>query len=860
MLRLKLRSLWNRRLDEDLDDELRSHIEMKAEELEAGGMAHDAALHEARRRFGNVTLAAESTRDLHVFTGIHSILQDVRYGLRRLVRERAFTAAAVLTLGLAIGVNGAIFSVVEAVLLRPLPYPEPDRLVEIYGTTRDSNRAGLSIADLEELAAARSISAVSAEQVQSVNFTGVEEPGRLIGGFVGSSYFDILGVTPALGRGIRTEDEKPGGPGVCVLNYAVWRDRFGSDPSILGRSLILNNQAHTVVGILPESFRPRYTNAEVWMPVRDYPGYSRDRARAPVFALVRRAPGATVEQARAELGGIMLRLAQEYPATNRDRGVAVHALSEIVVGSRRKPLLVLSASSLCVLLLGCANIAGLLLAKAAGRKQEIAIRISLGARTRRLMRQLLTESVLLAAAGGVAGMVLADFAIEMLRAYSPDLVGSVELRLNTKALAYLAAVAILTGILFGLAPALSARRQATEALRQRGGTRRRGLQKALVAGQVALALVLLIGAGLLGASLRNVAAIDPGFRAERVLTMEYRLAQHKYPSASRQASIQYQIAASVGRVPGVESAALVGALPFSGNANRISVALPDRPEPVVISYNPVSPGYFRTAGIPLLEGRDFSLADGEHSQAVAVVNRTFAGRFWPGRDVLGLQVRVSMGATAFTAVTIVGIVGDVKQQALDDSSEPQLYRPYAQDPYDFATLVVRAKGAPLVLANSVKQAIWSVEKQQSVWKVRTLEYLVDRSYSYLRYITWTTISFAALALLLAAIGLYGLLAYTVNQRTAELGIRMAMGAAPADVLRLVVRDGLVLTAAGIVAGIVCALVLTRFLQSQVYGVTTTDPAIYVSVAVVLLSVALVAVWFPARRAMRVDAVVALRQE
>jgi predicted permease len=860
MLRLKLRSLWNRRLDQDLDDELRSHIELKAEELESGGMARDKALAEARRRFGNVTLAAERTRELHVFTGIDSILQDVRYGLRRLWRERAFTTAAVLTLGLVIGVNGAIFSVVEAVLLRPLPFPEPDRLIEIYGTTKNSNRAEISVADLEELAAARSLQSIAAEQVQSVNLTGVEEPGRLIGGFVARSYFEILGVTPALGRGIGSEDEKPGGPSVCVLNYAVWRDRFGSDERVLGRSLVLNNEPHAVVGILPESFQPRYINAEVWIPVRHYPGYSRDRARTPVFALARLAPGATIEQARAELGGIMLRLAKEHPGTNRDRGVAVHALREIAVGSRRRPVLVLGAGATCVLLLGCANIAALLLSRGASRKREIAIRSSLGAKKGRLIRQLLTESLLLAASGCVVGIMLANFGIDTLRVFSPDLIGLTEPRLNMTVLAYLAAASTLTGILFGLAPALGAGRQATALLRQRGGTRSHRFQNGLVAGQLALALVLLTAAGLLAASLRNVAAIHPGFQAERVLTLEYRLARDKYPTASRQASIHHQIAERVETVPGVESAALVGALPFSGNGNRILLALPDRQEPVTVGYNPVSPAYFATVGVPLLEGRDFSFADGGNSPAVAVVNRTLADRFWPGRHVLGLQVRVSTGPAAFTPATIVGIVGDVKQNALDDAGEPQLYRPYAQDPYAFATLVVRTKGDPLALGNSVKQAIWSVERQQSVWKVRTLEHLVDRSYSYLRYVTWMTVCFAALALLLAAIGLYGLLSYTVTQRTSELGIRMAIGASPADVMRLVLRDGLVLTAIGIVAGIASALVLTRFLRSQLYEVAATEPAVYAGVALVLLIVALLALWFPARRAMRVDPIEALRQE
>jgi predicted permease len=860
MLRLKLRSLWNRRLEQDLDDELSSHVELKADELEGGGMPRDEAIREARRQFGNVTLALERTRELHLFTGVDSFLQDVRYGLRRLRRERAFTTAVVLTLGLVIGVNGAIFSVTEAVLLRPLPFPQPDRLVEIYGTTKDSDRDGISVADLEELTAAHSLAGIAAEQVQSVNLTGVEEPGRLIGGFVAGSYFEILGVTPALGRGLRSEDAKPGGPSVCVLNYTVWRDQFGSDKGLLGRSLMLNNEAHTVVGILPESFRPRYTNAEVWMPVRHYPGYSPDRAHTPVFALARLSPGATIEQARAELGGIMRRLARAYPNSNRDRGVTVHALTEVVVGARRMPLLVLSAGAICVLLLGCANIAGLLLSKGSGRKQEIAIRNSLGAGKGRLVRQLLTESLLLAMSGGVVGLALANFGIEMLRAASPDLLGLTEPQLNTSVLIYLAAASILTGILFGLAPALSAGRQAAASLRQRGRTGSHPLQDALVAGQVALALVLLTAAGLLVASVHNIAAIHPGFQAERVLTMEYRLARDKYATGAYQASTHFQIAARVAAVPGVESAAIIGALPFSGNANRIMLALNDRPEPVTVDYNPVSPGYFKTAGVPLLEGRDFSSADRANSRGVAVVNRTFANRFRPGRNVVGLQVRISTGAAGFTPVTIIGVVGNVKQRALEDMSEPQLYRSYAQDPYAFATLVVRTKGNPLSLANSVKRAVWSVERQQSVWKVRTFEYLVDRSYSYLRYITWTLLWFAALALLLAAIGLYGLLSYAVTQRTPELGIRMAIGASPADMLRKVFRDGLVLTTIGIITGIAGASGLTRFLRSQLFEVTPTEPAVYAAVAFVLLIVASLAMWFPARRAMRVDPMVALRQE
>jgi putative ABC transport system permease protein len=860
MLRLKLRALWNRELDQDLDDELRSHIEMKAEELEAEGMPPAEAMREARRRFGNLALTAEKTRDLHIFSVLDNAIQDLKYGIRRLRREPAFTLAAVLTLGLVIGANGAIFSVLEAVLLRPLPFAEPHRLIEILATSKGSNRGAISIPDLEDIAAgARTISGIAAEEVQSVNYTGVAEPGRLIGGFVSGNYFDILGVRPILGRGISATDEKPGGPNVLLLNYAIWRDRFGSDAGILGRSLILNNQVHTIIGVLPESFRPQHINAEVWMPVRHYPAYSRDRARASISAaMARLAPGATEEQARAELTGIMSRLAQEYPASNRDRGLAILPLSDFAIGAKRNTVLVLAAAVTCVLLLGCANIAGLLLTKAASRRQEMAIRASLGAKTGRLMTQLLTESLLLAVAGGALGMLLAAAGMQLLATYSPDLIGVPELRLNLPVVAYLAAISILTGVLFGLAPAFAARRQAANFLRQRGtgSAGQRGFQNALVAGQVALALVLLISAGLMATSVRNVAAIHPGFNGERVLTMEYRLPRDQYKTGPQQSSMHQQFVDRVAGVPGVESVGLIGALPFSGNSNRASVQQPDRPEPLVVGYNPATPGYFTTAGVPLLEGRDFATGDGPDSQPVAIVSRTFADQFWtPGQSPLGRQVKLASGPV----VTVVGVVGDVKQNSLDDAKTACLYRPYAQDPYTFATLVVRTQGDPLMMTKSVKQAIWSADKDQPLWKIRTMQSLVDRSYSYIRYLTYFLGCFALLALVLAAIGLYGLLSYAVQQRTAELGVRMAIGAAPADILRLVVRGGLLLTAAGIVAGIAAALLITQILKAQVYGVATTDPAVYASVAMVLLAVALIAVWLPARRAMRVDPVIALRQ-
>lgn len=862
---MKFRSLRNRRVDQDIEDELRSHVEMRAEALEAEGVSRPEALHEARRRFGNLTRTKENTREMHVFTVLSNAAQDLRYAARRLRREPSFTVTAVLTLGLIIGANGAIFSVFEAVLLRPLPFPDADRLIAIHGTNRDTKFSDISIPDLENVRSAKTLTQLAAIQVQSVNLTGVDEPGRLIGGFVSASYFDVLGVKPLLGRGMREAEEKPGGAGVCLLNYSVWQSRFGADPNILGRSLVLNAQAHSIIGVLPESFQPRYTDAEVWLPIWDYPGYSLDRTRTSAAAIARLAPGADLEQARSELAGIASRLAREYPETNRERGISAQSLREIATFRSRDAVIVLTGAATCVLLLGCANIAGLLLTRAMGRGPEMAIRASLGASSGRLARQLLTESLLLALAGGIVGAVFASGGMTLLQLYTPDLLAASELKLNPTVLGYLAGTSVVTGLLFGMAPAVTARRQTWTSLRLRGvgGGKQRRAQNYLVVCQVALAIVPLIAAGLMATSAGNVASINPGFKGERVLTMEYRLPRNKYNDGRRQTALHQAIVARVSALPGVQAAALVGALPFSGNVNRLLIASPTPSEqgtdsPVSVEYNPATPSYFATAGVPLLEGRDFSPADRADTQRVAVVNRTLAERFWPGERAVGRQVKLLLDAPV--AVTIVGVVGNVKQNALDDPKRPQLYRPYAQDPSAFATLAVRTSDDPTKMTKSIQRAIWSVDKDQPMWKIRTLQFLVYRSYSHLRYITWFLGCFAVLALGLAAIGLYGLLTYTVNRRIPELGIRMAIGASPYAILRLVVQNGLVLTATGIVAGLGGALVVTRLLQSQLYGVSSMDPAVYAVMAGLLLFVAFVAVLLPARRAMKVDPVNALRQE
>lgn len=864
--RMKLKSLRNRNLQQDLDDELSAHLAMKAEELEASGLSPQDAEREARRRFGNLTTIQENTREVHVFQWLESTLQDLRYALRRLRHEPAFTLAAVLTLGLVIGANGTIFSVLEAILLRPLPFADPERVVMVFGSSQQSTRQAIPAIDLEELRQAKSLAGMAAETTQSVNLTGVDEPGRLIGGFVSSNYFSLLGVQPTQGRAFSDEEGRAGGPRVAMLSYAVWLNRFGGDGKILGRALTLNGEPYTVIGVLSETYRPRFSMAEIWLPVHFYPNYSRERGRAAVTGIARLARQATLPHARTELAGIAQRLAQQFPDTNRDRSVFLQSAQEFAQGNSRSTLYVLGGAVLCVLFLGCANLAGLMLTKAAGRRHELAIRASVGASRGRLVRQLLTECLLVSSLGGLLGIAIAYGGMQMLIAYCGDLVATVDLEINATVLLFLAAVSVATGLLFGLAPALMARRASADALRQRGaGAGQGAFRGLLVAGQVALALVLLIASGLMVKSAANVAALHPGFNGEKVLSLEYRVPRTKYPRGEQQTQFHHEVVARVAALPGVNSAALVGALPFSGNRNTTGIAFPDRPAPppdapFVVDSNTATPHYFDTVSIPFIAGRDFSLNDTASSPSVAIVSQAFIKRFWPGQNPLGRQIHFPESDSVTQTLTVVGVVGNTKHDSLDDPDLAQLYRPYAQSPFIFATLTVKTTGDPLAMVKTIQRAIWSIDKDQPMWKIRTLQSLVDRSFSLRRYVAYLLVCFSALALGLATIGLYGVLSYGVNQRKAEFGVRMALGAAPSDILGLVVRKGLTLTLSGLAAGVVASLYLTQYLKTQIFGVEATDPVIYLTLSLTLLAVAMIAVILPARRAMQVDPVLAIRQE
>jgi putative ABC transport system permease protein len=805
-----------------------------------------------------------------MFTTLESLFQDLRYGFRVLGRQPVFTATAVLTLALVIGATGAIFSLLDAILLRAWPFPHPEQLVLVVAKDYEGNRMPLSMEDLADYRASSAFSTIAAAMGQSVNLTGVDEPARLVGSFVSSEYFPLFGVKPLLGRVFQKRDDRPGAPRVCLLTESVWKGRFGADPGILGRAVTLNGELFTVVGIIPSTFESPITS-EVSLPIQSYPNYTADRSHPVALGVGRLAPGVSLNQARAALGTIARQLERAYPDTDKNKGVEITGLREMLVAGVRPTLLLLGGAVGCVLLIACTNLAGLLIAKASSRCHEIAVRASLGASAGRIARQLLTESLLLAVMGGIAGCGLAYVGARLLPTIVGDLSGYAIVP-NWTLLLFVSGLSVATGFVFGLAPALLARHTG-DALRVRGPAAGHApVRNVLVAGQIAVAMVLLAGAGLTVKSLFQLMQVKAGFSTKHILTLEYRLPKNKYPTGAQETSFHDRVVERVSALPGVEAAGIVRALPFSGNGETVVIGLPDRPEPprgmpYMADYNAATPTYFNTVRIPLLAGREFELNDNATSTRVIIVNRTFAERFWPGRSAIGRQVMIpeqdiATHGSHLGPARIVGIVGDVKQNSLDEVTRPQLYVPYAQDPFIFATLVVRAHGEPMQMAKSVERAVWSIDKDQPMWKIRTLKSLVDRStrggHRGILVIALTT--FSGFAMLLAAIGIYGVLAYTVGQRTSEFGIRMALGATPRDVLALVLRKGLVLTGTGLVIGVAMSLALSRFLKGQLYEVSTSDPAIYLIICMLLLIVSGAAITAPARRAMQIDPAASLRHD
>ncbi|HYO63006.1 MAG TPA: ABC transporter permease [Pyrinomonadaceae bacterium] len=885
----RLTQLWRRILhylrreqfDRELEEEMRFHLEMKAEEYLAEGAAPDEARRAARRQFGNETRLRELSRETWGFDLMETLLQDIRFGARVLMKHKAFTAVAVLTLALGIGANTAIFSVVNELLLRPLPFPEAERLVMLWEVSPEGRRQNTtSRANFRGWREqSTSFEGMAAFSDQRVNLTGEGEPEEVSVQLATPELFRVLGVEPILGRAMTEEDARPGLPPVAVLSYGLWQRRFGGDPQVVGKSITLNGASCNVVGVLPAGFQWHIRSrsgtgrpAEIWTVLAMPTEGPAVRGRF-LSAVARLKPGVTVQQAETEMKAIAARLEQDAPQYNTGMGAEVIPLREQFVGNVRPALLILLGAVAFVLLIACANVANLMLSRAAAREKEIALRTALGASRMRVVRQLLTESVLLALLGSLLGLVVAWWGIGALVAISPrDLVNLHGVGINFTVLAWTLAVTLATGIIFGLAPALEATRlNLNDSLKEGGkgsggqGARSNRLRSGLVVAEVALALVLLASAGLMVKSFVRLQKIDAGFNTENVLTMVVRLPGRKYREDAQLVGFFRQATERVRALPGVRDVGLVNFLPlYGGLGSNTSFTVEGEPAPPLgqepSTHVRVSdPGYFGAMGIPLLRGRNFTDIEMSEARRVVIISESLARKHFPGQDPLGKRISVSMFEQP-TPTEIVGVVGDVRYESLTDEAEPTTYFPPADLPYPFMTFVIRTDGDPAEMTPAVRRELSAIDPDQPVSDVRTMRQVMADTTGRARFNTLLFGLFAGLATLLAAVGIFGVMNYSVTLRTREIGIRMALGAQPARVLMLVLRQGLLLTLVGIGIGLVGALALTRVMSSLLFGVDATDPLTYAAIMLLLTVVSLIACYIPARRATRIDPLTALRYE
>jgi putative ABC transport system permease protein len=814
---------------------------------------------------------------------MRTLWQDLRYGARTLVKSKGFTLVSVLVLAVGIGANSAIFSVVNAVLLRPLPYPEPERLVVLWGE-KESNEshAVVSYPDLEDWRAqTRTLEDLSAFNQSGLLLQGDGEPQPMSGANVSAELFSALRVKPALGRLFTREEDKNGAPPVILIGYGLWQRRFNSDPKIVGQQIRVGGGGvpTTVLGVLPRGFTfpAQAQRTDFLRPMAQALGERttmRGSYSMPVLARLR--AGVTAREADAEMRAIAERIEQQYPDEGFRLGRQLVPLEEEVIGSSlRRSLFVLLGAVGLVLLIGCANIAHLLLARAATRYREMAIRTALGASRTRVIRQLLTESLLLSLVGGGLGLLLAMWGVELLVASSPvDIPRLQDVALDARVVAFTLLVSVLTGVIFGLAPALQAARvDLNDVLKEGGrgasaGASRSRLRAALVVAEVALSLVLLVGAGLLLKSFAKLTNVDPGFDPQGVTATNITLAKQKYPTDERRLATFSEIVARAQNVPGVESAALIFPLPMGGTTTSNTFVIAGRPEPAPgekpsANYRAISPDYFRVMRTRLVRGRPFDARDRADAPQVVIVNESFARRYFAGEDPVGKRIAVERGAVDDARQPpreIVGVAADVRHEGLDADAGAEVYVPVAQAPEASMSLVVREAGGAAGAASGVRESIRQVDRDQYVPAVRRMTDLVAGSVARRRFNALLTGLFAAVALLLASIGIFGVTAYTVAMRTHEIGVRMALGARAADVLRLVLWQGLRLILVGVGLGLLGSLALTRVLSGMLYGVTPTDAPTFAAVSLLLTVVALVACYVPARRATRVDPMIALRYE
>jgi len=901
----RLRALWARvlglfdrdRREREFAEELESHLEMHVQDNVRAGMTPEEARRAALMKLGGVEQTREFYRDRRGLPMVDMLMQDVRLGLRMMRRSPGFTAVVLLVLALGVGANAVMFSVVNTLLLRPLPYPRASELQLVQTASEDGAPAATAPPDFYEYRARnRSLRSLSSFYLRPFDLTGGDEPERIPILIVSSEFLGTLGVAPAMGRDMGPADERWGDHRVVLLTEGFWRRRFGGDPAVRGRRITLNAEPYTVIGVLPRGFSFVGLQAQAIVPMSFAPGDNLNSHNNYFLTMVGRlASGTPAATARADLNRISDAIIAEHPE-NRGTHIDVRSLQAAMVEDVKPALLVLFGAVGFVLLIACANLANLLLARAAARRREIALRIAIGASRRRILAQLLTESVLLAACGSALALVLARVAVGTLNSLSRSVLPRTEdVRVDGAVLAYTAVVAVLTGLVFGLVPALrsvdvdlgDALKEGTRAGRDARGHRARAT---LVATEIALALVLLIGAGLMMKSLGALARIDAGFDARRVLTVQLSVPRKKYvdedlerrfrPEAyARSARFFGDVIEQLRTVPGVTTVGAVSGLPLMGEIWGKNATLYDRPLPStlrdlpIIQYRVVDGDYFQALGIPIVSGRAFTPADSRPRANVAIISREMARRHWKGGDPLGKVISVNPPLQLVPRgtvpadykpdlLTVIGVAGDVRYGALSKLPTPVVYAPYAQGSEGTTTMyfVVRAEQDPAALVPALRARVRQVDPDIPVSNVQTMEARVAASVAQPRLQTAVLGTFAALALLLAAVGIYGVMSYAARQRTREIGIRMALGAGGRAILTLLLGKGVAMVAAGVAAGLLGAIALTRALRTLLYGVSASDPLVFAAVTAVLAAVALLAALVPARRATRLDPVHALREE
>jgi len=884
----KLSQLWRRllfyarreRFDRELEEEMRFHMEMKAEENLAAGVSAEEAHYTARRQFGNQTLLLEASRDMWAVRSIETLFQDLRYGVRMLLKNPGFTLIAVITLALGIGANTAIFSLINSLLLRPFDFHDLDRLVCVYETApqQDNFLSDISPADFADLRRQqKNFAELAAFRLSNSNLTGVGEPERVRNSEVTEGFFRLLGVKAALGRSFLPEEEQAGRGQVAVLGYGLWQRRFGADPRIVGAKISIDEKSYTVIGVMPEGFdfpKP----VELWTPLALSGEEWNERRRQNLQAVARLKAGVELGQVNTEVERFATRLAGQYPQTNAGRGATVRLL-------RRRPdaeydevfLGLLMAAAMFVLLIACVNIANMQLARASSRSREMAVRAALGARRLTLLRQLLTESSLLGLLGGACSLLVSFWLFDFIRgSLPPDQIqyipGWENIRINERVMIFTLVVSLAGSVVFGLFPALqSSNTDLNEALKEGGrsdggGGRRQRMRKALIVAEVAMTLVLIVGTGLLVKGFARMAEKQQrGFDPRHALTLRATLPSSRYADGRQIAAFHRRAQKLLSALPGVEAGASTNSLPGSDNWNSTEFQIEGQPaappgQERVSAYQKVGAGYFRTVRIPVNKGREFSEGDAEGAPLVAVISEALARRYFPNEDPLGRRIKLSAAETAAQWHTIVGVVGDVPRFMLDRETQPMLYLPNQQIPERDAYLVVRVSDAPMAALPSVRAQIAAIDDKLPIYEIKSLEQVIAERMAGLRMISALMAMFGALALALAAVGVYGVMSYSVSRRMREIGVRVAMGARPQDVLRLVVGQSLRLAALGIAIGLPAALALGRVMAGALFGVVALEPLTFIGLTLLLAGVALLAGYLPARRATKVDPMTVLRTE